>query len=144
LAELNKATEDHLGISQGNLHFCPAKMLGSHVGCTLPCSDLHQLLIIVVEEVSVVGVIGQEGEHHDCYANGEDALVYVSVRSPKRCLVTDFNDVYPFPPSQTRHSVHLQDAICQQTTKSSSKSCTDEKVGHSLGHLLSLVDHCQI
>jgi hypothetical protein len=55
---LNEATENHLRVSHGNLNFSPAEVLRSHVGCTLSCSDLHQMFVVVVEEVGVVGVVG--------------------------------------------------------------------------------------
>jgi hypothetical protein len=66
---LDESTENHLGVLDSNLDFCPAEVLGPHIGCTLPRSDLHQLLIVVVKEVSIVGIVGQEDEHNDCYTD---------------------------------------------------------------------------
>jgi hypothetical protein len=94
---LDESTENHLGVLDSNLDFRPAEVLGPHVGCTLPRSDLHQLLVVVVEEVGIVGVVGQEDENDDCYADREYTLRKVSPDAMRQRLVTDLNDVDPSP-----------------------------------------------
>jgi hypothetical protein len=68
---------------------------------------LHQLLIVIVEEVGIVGIVGQEDEHNNCYADREYTLRNVSRDAMKQQVMTDLNDVDPSPASQTGHSVHL-------------------------------------